>query len=115
MELPTFKEPQPLVEEINPQPFVEEITSSDEETESNFEDNTLEEDIENSVYDEDFEVFYRSNEPEGEELSPYPSTALVSEDQEAIKVLEGMVIEKRLPGLLSLLESHAGTSTPRSL
>ena len=36
----------------------------------------------------------------------------VSTDQGATKVPEGMVIEKRLPNLLSLLESHASDATP---
>lgn len=36
----------------------------------------------------------------------------MNEDQEDTKVLEGMVIEKRLPNLLSLLESHARTTVP---
>ena len=37
--------------------------------------------------------------------------ALISENQESTKVPEAMVIEKRLPDLLSLLESHVGTTT----
>nr|POF23598.1 hypothetical protein CFP56_30320 [Quercus suber] len=40
------------------------------------------------------------------------STVVVSEDQGAIKVLEPIVIEKKLPDLLSLLESHPGGATP---
>ena len=38
-------------------------------------------------------------------------TIAVSDDQEATEIPEGMMIEKRLPGLLSLLESHAGDAT----
>ena len=38
-------------------------------------------------------------------------TVAVSDDQEATEIPEGMMIEKRLPGLLSLLESHAGDAT----
>ena len=94
VELPTFKDPQPIVEEI---------TSLDEETKTRSEDNYSEEDTENLVRDEDFEVFYCTYESEEEGLSLHPAAALVSEDQEAIEVLEGMVIEKRLPDLLSLL------------
>ena len=94
VELPTFRDPQPIVEEI---------TSSNEETKTRFEDNNSEEDTENPVRDEDFEVFYCTDESEEEGLSPYPAAALVSEDQEAIEVFEGMVIEKRLLDLLSLL------------
>lgn len=37
----------------------------------------------------------------------------VSTNQGAIEVPKGMVIEKRLPNLLSLLESHAGNATPK--
>ena len=39
------------------------------------------------------------------------STTLISENQEATEVLEAMVIEQRLPSLLSLLKSHVGTTT----
>ena len=49
---------------------------------------------------------------EEEGLSPQLTTALVSEDQEDTEVPEGMVIEKKLPDLLSLLESHARTIAP---
>ena len=38
-------------------------------------------------------------------------TIAVSDDQEATEIPKGMMIEKRLPGLLSLLESHAGDAT----
>ena len=37
----------------------------------------------------------------------------VSANQEAIQVPEGMLIEKRVPDLLSLLESHANEATPK--
>ena len=36
---------------------------------------------------------------------------VVSVNQEAIQVPEGMVIEKRVPDLLSLLESHVNEAT----
>ena len=61
VELPTFKEPQPIVEEV---------TSSNKEVEIEFENNTSEKDTENPIRDEDFEVFYRTNESEEEGLSP---------------------------------------------
>ena len=86
----------------------------DEKVETESEDHTLEEDTEYLVQDKDFEIFYRTNESEEEGLSPQPTIALVSEDQEAIEVPEGMVIEKRLPNLLSLLESQLGPRLPRS-
>ena len=53
VELPTFKDPQPVVEEI---------TSLDEKVETESEDNTSEENIENPDEDEDFEVFYPTKE-----------------------------------------------------
>nr|POF02845.1 hypothetical protein CFP56_10903 [Quercus suber] len=43
------------------------------------------------------------------------ATVAVSEDQEATEVPKAMVIEKKLPDLLSLLESHAGGATPEVL
>lgn len=103
VELPTFKDPQLVVEEI---------TSSDEEAEIEFEDNISEEDTENPVWDEDFEIFYCTNKSEEEGLNSPSVAALVSEDQEAIKVPKGMVIKKRLPNLLSLLEPHTKTVAP---
>ena len=105
VELSTFKDPQLVVVEI---------ISSDEEAETKIEDNTSEENTENPVGDKDFEVFYRTNKSEEEWLSLHPIATLVSEDQEAIEVLEGMVIEKRLLDLLSLLESHARTTAPKA-
>ena len=85
VKLPTFKDPQLIVKDI---------TSSDEEVDTEFEDNSSEEDTENPVRDKDFEIFYHANESKEEGLSRHLSTTLVSEDQEAIEVLEGMVIEK---------------------
>ena len=104
IDLPTFKDPQPTVEDI---------TSSDEEVETETEDNSSEEDTEDPVRDEDFEIFYRANESEKEGLSLHLATASISEDQEVIEVPKRMVIEKKLPDLLFLLESHAGTATPK--
>ena len=51
--------------------------------------------------------------PRRKDSAPQLTTALVSENQEDIKVLEGMVIEKRLSDLLSLLESHARATIPK--
>ena len=56
--------------------------------------------------------FYHTNESKEEGLNLYPAATLVNKDQTAIEVPKGMVIEKRLPYLLSLLESHAGTTAP---
>ena len=53
--------------------------------------------------------------PRRKDSAPQLTTALVSENQEDIEVLEGMVIEKRLPDLLSLLESHARAIVPKVL
>nr|POE58223.1 hypothetical protein CFP56_40807 [Quercus suber] len=58
-----------------------------------------------------FKVFYHTNETEEEASSSRLAAALISENQEAIEVPEAMVIEKRLPDLLSLLESYVGTTT----
>ena len=43
-----------------------------------------------------------------------PITVVVSKDQKAIEIPEAMVIEKKLPDLLSLLESHARGCYPRN-
>ena len=71
VELPIFRDPQPVVEEI---------TSLYEEIETKLKDNTLEEDTKNLVQDDDFEVFYHTNESKEEELSPHLAVALVSKD-----------------------------------
>ena len=104
VELPTFKDPQPIIVEI---------TSPNKETKTRSKDNNSEEDTENPIRGEDFEVLYCIDKYEEEGLSPHLAATLVSEDQEAIEVPEGMVIEKRLPDLLSLLESHTGTIAPK--
>ena len=116
VKLPTFKDPQPveLPAPENPYLIIEEITSLDEEGETNSEDTILEEDTENPVRDKDFEIFYHTHAFVEEGLSPQLTTALVSEDQEVTKVPKGMVIENKLPDLLSLLESHARTTVPEA-
>ena len=43
------------------------------------------------------------------------AVVVVSANQEATQVPEGMVIEKRVPKLLALLESHADEATPEYL
>ena len=109
VKLPTFKDPQPVVEEI---------TSSDKEakTESEkAEDSTSKENTKSPVRDEDFEVFYHLDETKKEASNSQLATTLVSENQEATKVPETVVIEKRLPALLSLLESYVGTTIPEVL
>jgi len=58
---------------------------------------------------------YSKDETEEEASSSRLAAALVSENQEATEVPEAMVIEKRLPDLLSLLESHARTITSKIL
>nr|POE55962.1 hypothetical protein CFP56_64384 [Quercus suber] len=105
VKLPTFKDPQPVVEEI---------TSSDIEAEpesEKAEDSTLKKSTKSFVRDEDFKIFYHIDETEEEAFSSQQATTLVSENQEVTEVPEAVVIEKRLPDLLSLLESHAGTAT----
>ena len=109
VDLPTFKDPQPTVEEI---------VSSNEEVETQSkeaEESTLGESTKSLVHDKDFEVFYRPNEIEEVASSSRLATSLVSGNQEATEVHEAMVLEKRLPNLLSLLESHAETTTSEVL
>ena len=114
VELPTFKDPKPveLPAFENPKPIIEEITSSNEEAKTETEDHTLEGDTEIPIRDEDFEIFSPTNTSKEEKLNSQLTTALVSEDQEGNEVPEWMVIEKKLPNLLSLLESHARTVAP---
>lgn len=103
VELSTFKDPQPIVEAI---------TSSNAEAETKSEDSTSEENTESPIRDEDFKVFYRTYEIEEEASNSHLAATLISENQEATKILEPMEIKKRLPDLLSLLESQAKTTTP---
>ena len=96
VELPTFKDPQPIFEEI---------------TSSNEEDETSEEGTESLVWDEDFKVFYRTDKTKEEASCSCLAATLINDNQEAIVVPEAMVIKKRLLDLLSLLESYVGTTT----
>nr|POE97564.1 hypothetical protein CFP56_17083 [Quercus suber] len=104
VELPTFE---------NPQPVIEEITSLGKEAETKSEDHTLKGDTEIPVRDKDFEIFYYTNAFEEERLNSQLTITLVSEDQKGTKVPEGMVIEKKLLDLLSLLESYARIEAPK--
>lgn len=72
------------------------------------------ESTESLVHNEDFEVFYHPDETEDIASSSRLTTALDSENQEVIEVLETMVLEKRMLDLLSLLEFLAGTTTPKA-
>lgn len=76
------------------------------------EEEDKEESTESLVCDEDFEVFYQQDETHDIASSSRLGPVLVSEDQEAIHIPEAMVLEKRMPDLLYLLESHAGGATP---
>lgn len=71
------------------------------------------ESIESPFRHEDFMVFYYLDETKEVASNSQLAKSLVSENHEAAEVLEAMVIEKRLPNLLSLLESYAGTTTPK--
>ena len=64
------------------------------------------------VHEEDFELFYRPGMTEDAMTTSAPIDVAINTDQGAIEVPEGMVIEKRLLDLLSLLESHFGDATP---
>ena len=88
VDLPTFK---------NPQPIVEEILSSDEEVETQsekVEEDTSGESTESLVHDEDFEVFYHPDETEDIASSSRLTIALVSENQKITEIPEAMVLEK---------------------
>ena len=64
------------------------------------------------VHEEVFEVFYHPDVTEDAATTSTLVVVAVSTDQGATKVPEAMVIEKRLPDLLSLLESHVSDATP---
>ena len=88
----------------------EEIIPSEDEAEVPLKE-TEEEDLGGLVREEDFEVFYHFDVTESAATTSTPATIAVSSNQGATEVLEGMVIEKKLPNLLSLLESHVGDAT----
>nr|POE54659.1 hypothetical protein CFP56_47300 [Quercus suber] len=91
------------------QPLVEEVISSNDEVEAQFEEveeETEEENTKSLICDEDFEIFYHQDVTEDVASTSRPATSVISEDQEATESPEAMVIEKRLPDLLSILESH---------
>ena len=88
----------------------EEIIPSEDETEVRFEE-AEEKGFESLVCKENFEVFYCLDLIEDSATTSTPTAIAISADHDATKVLEGMVIEKRLPNLLSLLESHADNAT----
>ena len=64
------------------------------------------------VREEDFELFYRLGMTEDTMTTFAPIIVAISTNQRATKVPKGMVIEKRLPNLLSLLESHSRDAIP---
>ena len=102
VELPTFKDPQPIVEEI---------TSSDEEAETESEDNTSEESTESLVRDEDLKVFYRTDKTKEEASCSRLVAALISDNQEATKSIWSNGDKKEVARFTFLLESYAGTTT----
>lgn len=92
----------------------EEIIPLEDETEFQFEE-AEEKGFESLVREEDFEAFYCPDLTKDVATTSTPTVVSVSVDHDATKVLEGMVIEKRLPDLLSLLESHVDDTTPEIL
>ena len=95
--------------------MVKEVISSNEEVEAQseeFEEETKEESTESLIRDEDFEIFYHPDVTEDIASMSKPIAVTVNEDQEATEVPEAMVIKKKLPDLLSILESHTGDATP---
>ena len=89
----------------------EEIIPSEDEAEVQSEE-AKEEGFESLVHEEDFELFYRPSMTEDIMTTFAPIIVSISTDQGATEVPEGMVIEKRLLDLLSLLESHYRDVTP---
>nr|POE92508.1 hypothetical protein CFP56_37952 [Quercus suber] len=63
--------------------------------------------FESLVREEDFELFYHPGMTEDAMITFAPIVIAISTDQGATEVPERMVIEKRLPDLLSLLQSHS--------
>ena len=113
--LPTEAQPVELPIFTDPQPLTEEVISSDDKLESQSkgtEEETQEESIESLIHDEDFEDFYLQDETEDIASNSRLVAASISADQEAIVIPEVMVLEKRMPNLLSLLESHVGGAIP---
>lgn len=88
-----------------------EIIPSKDETEVRSEE-AKEKGFESLVCEEDFEVFYCPDLTKDATTTSTPTAIAVSADHDATKVPEGMVIEKRLPNLLYLLESHIDDATP---
>ena len=59
--------------------------------------------------EKDFDVFYRANTEESLEPSRRPHlTAQVNTSQEVTDIPEGMVLEEKMPKLLTLLTTHTG-------
>ena len=59
--------------------------------------------------EKDFDVFYRANTKESPEPSHRPRlTAQVNTSQEVTDIPEGMVLEEKMPKLLTLLTTHTG-------
>ena len=87
---------------------------ADTQSEENEED-ILRESIESLVHGEDFEVFYCPDKTEDIASSSRLTTTLISENQEVSGVPETMVLEKRMPDLLSLWNPMLGPPLPRSL
>lgn len=89
----------------------EEIIPSEDEAKVQFEE-AKEEGFQGIVCKEDFEVFYHPDVTEDVATTSTPAAIVVSANHDAIEVPEGTMIEKRVPDLLSLLESYAGDATP---
>lgn len=105
MELPAHQMAQLIAEG-------EEIIPSKDETKVRSKE-AKEKGFESLVHEEDFEVFYCPDLTKDIAITSTPTVVVVSADHDATKVLEGMVVEKRLPNLLSLLESHVDDATTK--
>lgn len=92
----------------------EEIIPLEDEVKVQFEE-VEEEDSEILDCEEDFEDFYCPDVIEDTTTTSIPTTIVVSTNQRATKVLERMVVEKRLLDLLSLMVFQAYDATPEVL
>ena len=90
----------------------EEIIPSEDEAKVQFKE-AKEESFGNLVHEEVFKIFYKLGVTEDATTTSTLVAIVISTDQGTTEVPKGMVIEKMLPGLLSLLESRAGNATPK--
>lgn len=96
-----------IIEGEEPIPFEDEAKVQSERVE--------EKDFQDPAREEDFEIFYHANVTEDTIITSTLEAIAVSTNKKATQVPEGMVIEKRVPDLLALLESYANEATSKVL